>query len=229
MISLNETLRLNNEGVALFNADEPSRAAEKLHSSLMGARSLIHRQGINSGNPTDEKCLLQCYEESRKHASCSKDGNGYFLFLRALVFREPEPQASTDEASTQALSVCCAGILFNLAVLHHKYWLKDGSSAYLDDAAVFYRTVLQIIKGNNVGLQQRNPTLLLLAYATHNNLAQIELEKGMVQRVNQRLHYMTGFLHTTKSTLLLTLSEREVEGLLSNVLSAGCLNTAPAA
>mmetsp|Transcript_5913 Transcript_5913/g.14021 ORF Transcript_5913/g.14021 Transcript_5913/m.14021 type:complete len:225 (-) Transcript_5913:72-746(-) len=224
MISLNETLRLNNEGVALFNADEPSRAAEKLHSSLMAARSLIHRQGVISGNPTDGKCLLQheCYEESRKHACCSKDGNGYFLFLRALVFREPEPQAST-----QALSVYCAGILFNLAILHHKHWLKDGSSVYLDDAAVFYRTVLQIVKGND-GLQH-NPTLLLLAYTTHNNLAQIELEKGMVQRVNQRLHYMTGFLHTTKSTLLLTLSEREVEGLLSNVLSARCLNTAPAA
>ncbi|CAJ1945985.1 unnamed protein product [Cylindrotheca closterium] len=225
MLSLDETLRLNNEGVALFRANEPSRAAEKLHSSLIGARSLIHRGTAAADHPNAPDLLQSYCEESQHHDCCSKDRNEFFLFLRAFAFRGvPEQQGGSTQA---ALCVYSAGILFNLAILHHKHWMKDGSPAFLDKAVVFYHTVLQIIQAN--GAYEHIPTLLLLVLVTCNNLAQIELEKGMVENVNQHLRYMTGILYTRKRTLLMTLTRIEVEGLLSNVLSGGRLSTALAA
>ncbi|CAJ1945986.1 unnamed protein product [Cylindrotheca closterium] len=227
MLSLDETLRLNNEGVALFQANEPSRAAEKLHSSLIGARSLIHRRAQAdqeiSSNPNAPH-LLQCCATSRTRACCSKDRNEFFLYLRAFAFRE-EPEG--EGRSMQALSVYSAGILFNLAILYHTRWMKNGSPSLLDKAAVFYSTLLQIIQAND-GFEH-NPELLLLAFVTCNNLAQIELERGMVEDFNQHLRYMTRILYTTKRTLVVTLPTREFEGLFSNTLSAGRLSTAAAA
>lgn len=223
MLSLDETLRLNSEGAALFNADEPSAAVEKLHSSLLGARSLIHQTTPGGGNPNGP-CLLHSDDESPRYGCSGKDKNGFFLFFRALTFKEPEEQGSTPE-----LSVYCAGILFNLAIVHHKHGMKDGSSVLLDKATFFYRTVLEILQGN-IGLQH-HPTFLLLAFATHNNLVQIELENGVVENVNQRLQYMTRLLHAAQRTLLTAISESEVEGLFSNILigAAGRLNAAAAA
>ena len=230
MLSLDETLRLNNEGVALFHANEIARAAEKLHSSFLGARSLINRgtaaQGISS--IPNWPYNLKCCEESRNHTFCSNDRNEFFLCFRAFSFRG-ELGREQEGGSTQALSVYCAGILFNLAILHHKHGMNDGSPAFLDKAAAFYRTALEIIEANT-DLFEQDPTLLLLAFITHNNLAQLELENGMVDKVNQRLHCMAGILYKRKRTILMALSNKmEVKGLVSNILGAGRLNTAQAA
>ncbi|KAL3929722.1 MAG: hypothetical protein SGBAC_012088 [Bacillariaceae sp.] len=225
MLSLEEILSLNNEAVALFNAYEPLRAFEKLHSSLLGARSLILQTtplGINHNNPNGSN-LLQNGEESPRIQS--EDRNGYFLFLRALAFREPEER----QGSRQALCVYSAGILFNLAILYHRRWMNDGSSSILDKAAVLYRSILNILRGNFGS--QVDPTALLLAYVTYNNLVQIELENGMVENVNQGLSEMTQILDAAELTLLTMLSEREAEGVFSNVYSAtrSSLTTAHAA
>lgn len=226
MLSLEETLRLNNEAVALFNTNEPLRAFEKLHSSLLGARSLILQTtslGINHHNPNRPN-LLQFGEESPRIQS--EDQNGYFLFLRALAFRESEEQ----RGSRQALCVYSAGILFNLAILYHRRWMNDGSSSILDKAAVLYRSILNILHGN-FGRPQLDPTALLLTYVTYNNLVQIELENGMVENVNLGLSGMTQILHDAELTLLTMMSEREAEGVFSNVYSAtrSSLTTAHAA
>lgn len=107
--------------------------------------------------------------------------------------------------------------------------MNDGSSSILDKAAVLYRSILNILRGNFGS--QVDPTALLLAYVTYNNLVQIELENGMVENVNQGLSEMTQILDAAELTLLTMLSEREAEGVFSNVYSAtrSSLTTAHAA
>lgn len=219
-MSLHEALELNNEGVALFNAGEPSRAIEKLQSSLLQARSLIQipsSEGIDPG--TDAICLLSGSQYVQINSI--KDRNEYFICLRALAFKEPD----SGERSLQALPVYCAAILFNLAILHHKHWMENGSSTLVSKAEAFYEAVLQIIQVSQV----QNSTCLFLTLGALNNLAQIDLEKGLVTRFNQRLQYMSVLFQDMSMVLVSALSKQEIGGFLSNILSAGNLNTAPTA
>ena len=219
MLSLYETLRLNNEGAALYNANEPTRAAEKLHTSLLGARSLIQHRYATAHQ------AVRCYPNTSSPLEyCGKDRNGFFLYLRAMIFKEP---VSTEKSMIAPSPVYFAGILFNLAILHHQHWTRVGSSVVLNKATVFYQAVLEILQG--AGDLRNDSTAVLLAFVANNNLAQIELEMGDVHSFNQRLQYIHQFFYSSHTDFRNTLSESEIKGLLSNVLAAGSVNTAPVA
>jgi len=192
MLSLHETLRLNNEGTALYNANEPSRAGQKLHTSLLGARSLIQQSHPPSADQGSTRCYPDRLSETER---CFKDRNGFFLYLRSMVFEEPD----SKETSLETLSpVYYAGIVFNLPILHHKHWTEVGSSVFLNKAVVFYQAVLEIIQKTTGHGFYNNPTSMLLVFAANNNLAQIELKRGRVKSFNRRLQYISQFLYSSR-------------------------------
>eukprot|EP00980_Cylindrotheca_fusiformis_P003458 scaffold770_cov109-Cylindrotheca_fusiformis.AAC.25 len=137
MESLNEFVQLNNEAVALFYSKEIKRATHLYSKSLCVAKRLMNMPR-NSIVTDPERCEQYQATQLGSFQAPPHDFEGdeqdkYFLNQRALILQDPSPSQSTD-----TLSVCCAGVLFNIALLHHHSALKNGSSGSMGRAEKLY-------------------------------------------------------------------------------------------
>ncbi|CAJ1947953.1 unnamed protein product [Cylindrotheca closterium] len=125
------------------------------------------------------------------------------------------------------IAIYCAGVVFNTAVLHHQQAIKTGNSASLDRAAKLYEASLHLV-GQHVHADCNN-TVSLIAMAASNNLAQIELEKGLVEQACSRLQVLQTVIQSLRPVIIQILTMSEFQGMLSNILLAEGVTTSPAA
>lgn len=225
IISWHETLRLNNEAVVLFNANEISQASRQYLKSLSIARRLMTR--IPS-SPTKESESIDNLighfhvpsSVSSSHHQNSSNGR-YFIYPHALVFHE------ANATTTETLTVYCAGLLFSNALLHHQFALVNGRSRSMFKAEQLYEASLQLLSG--LELSPFNATAVVIAIAATNNLAQIQLEKGMLPEASQKFRFIVSMFHWVGMAQCEMFTTGEVQGFLANSLMAGGLAASPAA
>jgi hypothetical protein len=225
MISLHETLKLNNEAVALFNSNEPIRAARNYYKSLCIARELmmsVHQQP-HPKSIRNASTKLGCCHSSPPDDNQREPQDSFFLYQNALIFQE-----SSCSQTQEALAVYCAGILFNTGLLHHKSGLANGKAGSMFRAQQLYESSLELLGGIDLSFYNTTTTLLIVISCT-NNLAQIELEKGMFQEVSQRFHIIMSILQGSEEAQCKLFTVQELQGLLSNALMADGLVASPAA
>ena len=126
------------------------------------------------------------------------------------------------------MNVYCAGILFNAAILHHQDAIKTGNSVSLDEAHRLYKASLHLLIILPASFEY-NDTVALLEVANTNNLAQIELEKGLVMEASERLQMLTQLFQTSQSTMGNIFTNEEIEGILTNTLVGHGIISSPAA
>jgi hypothetical protein len=225
MISLHETLKLNNEAVAFFNSNEPIRAARNYYKSLCIARELmsVPPQQPHPESIRNSSTKLGCCHSSSPDGNQRDPQDTFFLYQNALIFQE-----SSCSQTREALAVYCAGILFNTALLHHKSGLATGKAGSMGRAQQLYESSLQLLGGIDMSFYNTTTTLLIVISCT-NNLAHIELEKGMFQEVSQKFKFIMSILQGSEEAQAKIFTAQELQGLLSNALMADGLVASPAA
>ncbi|CAJ1947955.1 unnamed protein product [Cylindrotheca closterium] len=132
-----------------------------------------------------------------------------------------ETPSSFQDVIPEKMAIYCAGVVFNTAI-------KTGTSANLDRrAAMLYETSLQLI-GQHVDAYSNN-TASLIAMAASNNLAQIELEKGLVEQACKRLQALKFPMQSLRSVVPHIFTVHEFQCMLSNTLSTEGVTVSPAA
>mmetsp|Transcript_12106 Transcript_12106/g.28935 ORF Transcript_12106/g.28935 Transcript_12106/m.28935 type:complete len:184 (+) Transcript_12106:236-787(+) len=142
-----------------------------------------------------------------------------FLYLNALVLEE------TADCHPSTLAIYCSVTLFNTAILYHMEGMATGRMRFMDQAHQMYQASLHFLNG----LDPWNDTVLLVNLAANNNLAHIELEKGMVDSANRRLGHTFEILQYAKSRTLGIVSGSELHGFLLNSSLQGKIFSAAAA
>ncbi|CAJ1931297.1 unnamed protein product [Cylindrotheca closterium] len=232
MMSLQETLNLNNKAVALYHSNDIGGAAKTYYASLCLAKELLQstaplQESVNHRAPTPFATTLpqhECFHTSTEVSSSIPMQEKFFVYQSALVLQEA-PSFVGVEHRVQSMNIYCAGILFNTAILHHQKSIKTGISAFMHRAEQLYQASLQLI----VGLPRSNDTVALIAFAATNNLAQIEFEKGLVMQASERLRFLVHLLRSSENTAARVFAVDEFHGMLSNTLLANGVSSSPAA
>ena len=149
--------------------------------------------------------------------------NEPFVYQGALIFQESSPSSFQ---SMNAMTIYCAGILFNTAILHHQEAIRTGQSAPLERAAQLYEATLHIVGKLRL---ESNSTIALIAVAATNNMAQIELAKGMLLQGSKRLQVLKSLIHQLHHIVAEMFTQDEFHNLLSNTLSASGIVASAAA
>ena len=213
--------KLNNEAVALFGDRRCPLALEKFHEALCQMREIM--------NASSQHDPPRCHEggsqeAGRTHAVLpyqNQEGTAedMFLYFNGIVLKE------TLEQHPSTFAICCAATLFNCAVIYHMEGVATQKMSFMDKALHMYQASLHFLQG--VDLQ--NDTCLLVALAATNNMAQIELEKGMVDGANRRLYHTYALLQHSKTRALDMFAGSEIHGFLLNSSLQGKITSAAAA
>jgi len=147
----------------------------------------------------------------------------FFVYQSALVLQEVPSFCA--EHRVQSMNIYCAGILFNTAILHHQNSIRTGKSASMHRAEQLYQASLQLI----MGLPKSNDTVFIIALAATNNLAQIELDKGMVMQASESLRFLIHLLYSSEHAARRIFAVDEFYGMLSNTVLANGMSASPAA
>lgn len=211
---------LNNQGVHSLESNAPEKALAHFVKSLLIGKDLSRN--------SHQKCAP---DSSRDSLSCSRsasqsDENETTLFVYRTALGLPEKCCSPDETSIRLYS---AVVIFNLALAHHQVGMKTGKSSPLAQAEKLYQTSIQILQDLNP--LSFNETTLLIVIASHNNLAHIDMEKGMIAIVNSRIKYLSGVLRQSRIKQRGVFTGDELNGIFSNIflLMGGGLAASPAA
>ncbi|CAJ1965511.1 unnamed protein product [Cylindrotheca closterium] len=200
-------------------------AVEQLHEAL------VHMKGNMAGaccpqSPLTPRPKSARPRAARHHATLphyvkerSSNRENMFLYLNELVLDD------TTDQHPSTFAIYCAVTLFNVAILYHVEGLAKGRMALMDKAHQMYQASLHFLNG----LDLNNDTVFLVNLANHNNMAQIELEKGMVDAPNGRLVHSFSLLQSIKSRALDILSDTELRGFLLNSSLQGKISSAAAA
>ncbi|CAJ1947957.1 unnamed protein product [Cylindrotheca closterium] len=229
MASLQDTLQLNNQAVVLHHSDNLAQAAKAYHESLSFFKRLLkecyhHNQGIALSTVTQYECFHTAAPTNAQRDVSTQSDDEPFVYQSALILQETQSYLH----NTQAMTIYCAGVVFNTAILHHRQAIKTGSSASLDRAAKLYEASLQLVLGQHIPAGS-NSTVSLIAMAASNNLAQIELEKGLVCQACRRLQFLKILIQSLQHIVTRIFTMDEFQGMLSNTLSAESVTASPAA
>ncbi|CAJ1947837.1 unnamed protein product [Cylindrotheca closterium] len=252
MISLQDTLKLNNHAVALYHSDNLPQAASAYYESLCFFNRLLQESyhcqdivGITANTTTvpQHECLHNivvsvassktcCYGDdddgdTRIISAGSTQSHEPFVYQSPLILKELPPFMPLQ--NMQAMTIYCASILFNTAILHHQDSFKTGNSASLDRAAQLYEASLHLVGKFRATVLGPNKTVSLIAMAASNNLAQIEFEKGMLDQACKRLQFLKHLIQSLQQVVPHIFTRDEFEGMLSNSLSAQDVIASPAA
>ncbi|CAJ1947843.1 unnamed protein product [Cylindrotheca closterium] len=190
MISLQDTLKLNNYAVALYQSGDITQASKAF--------------------------------SPKSHSTTSTPTVDPFVYQSLLILRESQAASSSlPHDEMQLMTLYCACILFNTAILHHQESIKTGSSACLDRAAQLYEASIRLVgKFPTTVASFNNNTISLLALAASNNLAQIEFQKGLLDQASTRLQVLKHLIQSLQHVVLHIFTVDEFDGMLSNSLSA---------
>lgn len=234
MVSLKATLILNNRGVELFQSNCIPEAVSSYRQSLCIVRELLQCPRSSSetiaadfGASSTHLPRQESFHSITPHAthggSTRAMNDELFLYQSPLILQE---SASFSQNVDQSIQIYCAAILFNTAILQHHTGIRTGNSDFLKRAQQLYQSSLQLV----VGLNNSNDTVTLLAVANCNNLALIDLEKGLLMEAGERLRFLANILQTTaQSKILRIFNMDEFQGMLSNTLLRNGMISSPAA
>ncbi|CAJ1965961.1 unnamed protein product [Cylindrotheca closterium] len=142
-----DTLNLNNKAVALYQSNDMAGAAKTYYESLCLVKELlkctmtIPRQGSGvNHHSTNTLPQHECFHTSTETSINTPIQEKFFVYQSALVLQEAPSFGA--EHRVQSMNICCAGILFNTAILHHQKSIKTGMSASMYQAEQLYQASL---------------------------------------------------------------------------------------
>lgn len=238
-----QTLQLNNDGVAYFTSNDSAAAAEHLGRSLHFAAGLVRdSEGISDGfaesckNHPDQ-CVVgrpivtPIYGGKSVVSSTARwMQDRLFVYQNPLVLTQqlrPDGDSCDNRDSHRSLCTHAAAICYNLALLYHHDGMANRSNRSTTKAGKLYGACIAILSDSN--LAHWNESTLLIAIAASNNLAVIEFERGMLDNVTNRLRHLSMLLRESEHVNLHMLATDELHNFLSNILLGNGLTAAPAA
>ncbi|CAJ1947841.1 unnamed protein product [Cylindrotheca closterium] len=237
MISLQDTLKLNNQAVELYHSDDFAQAAKAYYKSLCSMNKILkgcydHADvmvlAANSTSAPQQECLhCTSFNTTTTHHHHHQHQEEPFLYQRPIVLQE-SAGASESLCTMQAMTIYCSGVLLNTAILHHQEAILTGSSASVDRAAKLYEASLHLVGKFHV-YSGSNKTVSLIVMAASNNLAQIELQKGILDQACKRLQVLKSLIRSLQNVIPHIFTREEFGGMLSNSLSAESVIASPAA
>ena len=231
MLSLQATLNLNNRAVELFHSNHIPEAANTYYQSLRFVKQLVRCPEANlNPSPTNVNDATTYALPQRSCCDSPKSRNMHiqqstmlFLYQNALILQELSESSSHNVLQT--MYMYCAVIYFNAGLLHHQHYIKSGNSVHMKQAQHLYESSLKLL----VGLPTSNDTVALLVVANYNNLAQIELEKGLVTEASHKLRYLSRLFHRSMPRFSRIFAADEFQGFLYNTLLEQGIISSPAA
>lgn len=222
MMSLQDTLTLNNRAVELFHRHDIREAVKNYHYSLCALRDLtgIAEDATITQAPPQRECFHRSLQPLE---SLPAGGNKLYLYQNTLILQDT---ASSSQNPPRAVRTCGGAVLFNTAILYHQIFIETGNSVSMNKAQELYQSSLQFLGGLSLN---SNDTVALLIIANQNNLAMIELEKGFVMEAAERLRYLSHLFHTIRPTIRRIFAMDEARGLFSNTLIHDGIISSPAA
>lgn len=235
--SLHDALKLNNQAVALYRSNDLNRAAKAYYHSLCSLNRLLkkcyydcdHCSSEHDGNAItisslpQHECLhsfapLSRYQEP--DTSISNNDDEPFVYQGALMALRESP-SSLQHDTLAIMTIYSAGILFNTAILHHQHAMTTGKSLSLDRASQLYEASLHLM-GQLLCCAKNSTTttVSLIVIAASNNLAQIELSKGLLRQGCIRVRALKSLIHSSRHLVSEIFTSDERQGLLSNTISA---------
>jgi hypothetical protein len=212
---------LNNKGVVFLESNTPEKAVVHFGECLLIGQELGRRLPQKCDVPVSQDSLCCCPSSilSSKE-KCQEDK--LFIYQSALFL--PEECCSPNETSIHIYS---AVVVFNLALVYHHVGMNAGKTSSLTKAEQFYENSIRLLDGLNP--LSFNETTILIFLAANNNLAQIALEKGMVEPVSIRFRFLSHVLHQSNAMQRDIFTDHELNGILSNILLGNGLGASPAA
>ncbi|CAJ1958200.1 unnamed protein product [Cylindrotheca closterium] len=236
---MEESMRSNNEGVAHAASNHVNQAADEFCKSLRIAQHLLsgvspEYNDLQSPStdpmhlPTDMGNERYHHYHTTKTVRFVKSGpSGVFVYQKALILESTSSASMTSETLANRLSTYCAATCYNLALLYHQEGLSTGRSRCIDKAEQLYSACLRLLQNGN--LSCLNPTTLLITIIASNNLAEIELSKGMVQTASSHIQFVEWLVYECQVVKLDLFSPEEIHDLMGNMLHGKGMNTATAA
>ncbi|KAL3934076.1 MAG: hypothetical protein SGBAC_010124 [Bacillariaceae sp.] len=159
------------------------------------------RRGVTSPSP-------ERYHVAMPNQVSRADREDLFLYFNVLALEE------TTNLDPSTVAIYCSVTLLNVAIMYHMEGISQGRMRFMEQARKMYEASLHMLNSQDNILE--NDTVLLVQLAASNNLAHIELEKGMVDVANERLSHLYALLQATKSRALGIISCTELRGLFLN-------------
>jgi hypothetical protein len=237
--------RLNNEAVSLLLAGRDQIAVEKLTKSIGLMKKRVLTKATNGSTPvlaplkhsisflasslprsypTSPSGVDDADHHTIHHASSSlsnlTDKQECYIYNHALSFSLEDVSNMNENFN----HVCCAVIIFNIALTHHRAGGRNGNKRCSHRAAGLYNMVLRLLR--HAATQGTSRVLKLAAL---NNLSQIRFEQGDYAQAVQGMDQLRALMKGVQEADQPELENDELQGLIMNVLFLKAPKVAPAA
>ena len=234
--SLKEAIQFNNDGVKFALIDQDAQAISCLSQSLRVFKQLIALEDEDDDGIITDLLEPSCALHSTMDELPQLRDSSFFLF-NSLVCLDDRNISSLFSSHPEDNHIYCAVIILNLAVLHHKTAITGATHALraegLRKTESFYNMVTTILANNGDPTVFSQPTATLVQMAALNNAAYIRAETGDFQSACECWRMLSWLVHQARRhhspdfhTLL---NERDLEGMMLNMLMAKRQSVAPAA
>lgn len=223
--SLKQAIQANNEGVSFAMNGQDEQAVSSFSKSLRLFKQLLALGG-------EDEALTETFEptctlHSTTHELPQLRDSGFFLFNSVVSL------AQTTSFHPEDSHIYCSLIILNLAVLHHQKALGGETIAQrvegLRRAERFYSMVTTILANNEDPTIFSQATAILAQMAALNNLAYIRVETGDFKGSCECFRMLAWLVNRARTDYADILNERDLEGMMLNVLMANRQSVAPAA
>jgi tetratricopeptide (TPR) repeat protein len=191
MESVEQAVRLNNEGIRALIEGQQRKSAIALTQSLSILQKLLlqqRTQGAEEGTPSSPSypskmtsCnpLVGSFPLLEYGLTFSENipafaSSSYYIFNQGIAFGSADEIIMLDDKTT--LRLYTTGIIFNLALLYHQRGRQSNNLACLQKAESMYSKVRELIVANASISLPNVATILLIA--SINNLSQMQYEQG---------------------------------------------------
>eukprot|EP00980_Cylindrotheca_fusiformis_P006009 scaffold1284_cov108-Cylindrotheca_fusiformis.AAC.23 len=231
-------MELNNEGVGYLRSKESAAAASHLGRSLQFASHLVklhsplRNEVITAETPNFEILPHSIIKPVDGKYEARRTTNALVMYQKVFALNEESSSSSstttTSATSQESLCTYSAAICYNLAFLYHQDGIRNGDICSTTKAERLYNSSISILADSNFVFL--NESTLLITIAASNNLAVLELEKGLLDAVTNSMTSLAALLGEFENLRLHNLvSKEEVHTFLSNALMASGLQAASAA
>jgi hypothetical protein len=224
MYSIDRACSLNNQGVNLLVAGDSVGAMDSLKIAL----DILKEAFKDEINTTSCDGLNQASQEAGALPICESpltvpglQGMPCYVYDHGTMIS----RTTNEETSDEMLSLYSAVVLFNMALTCHHEGRLLGRDLALERASLFYDMTVEIVNGNIVPGNISAAILTLLAL---NNKAQIHYDHCEYIQCVDCLEEVLGIMGSVKAVYS-TLIQKNIEGLLLNVVLMGAPTTAQAA
>jgi hypothetical protein len=230
-MSLEEAIRLNNEGVSFLITGKDCMATESFSKSLNAVKMLLlnSQEKIPYGEASYSHQASSVCEHSLLHSTtqlpCFQGNEDNYIFQNAITLKAVNLSSGVDKTIMNLYSACT---IFNVALLHHRLGMT-GNLTGLRKAEHMYRLSAKLLQ-QETKAGTSNGTALLVRLAALNNLSQIQFEQGSFREARQGIHVLSFLVRSAQTWCSALFSIHEWNCLLSNIMMVNApLNAAPAA